>query len=417
MPTEIKNKTRARLEIEGQSIDEVKEFDYSSDVLAVGDESHYTLVNPNRKYTQALPVGAKVRLYLSHPEVNGGEWTLKHLGIVVDRNADYSSQGSLLQITSADLGWHLINCCAPLYYNLRKATYADLVDPQKKGNILDPSFGLVGVRFDNKINRRLKLGVAAARAASQRVIDPILAIQIEPGDTYYDKMAEYARRLNLLVNVSVDGYIQCFNPDYQEKPSYRIRCVSGARAQQNNVIRSSMYESAKTIWTDIECVGEQVGYEGPQDPNDPNASKKRGSFYNRKALPFVHRLTFGDGEMYQRNLARKQAEWKYKRGLFDSFYVRYTVPEHHQNGLWWESDAMCDVEDEELGLSGVFYIASVLCSSSRTSGDITEVILRKPGLLSASFGEIPNPPIVKSSPPTRGPAATQTTETSTTVKS
>ncbi len=420
MPAEQKQKTRATLEVDGQLIDEVIEFDYSSDVLAVGDECHFTVSNPHQKYTGSLQIGAKVRLYLSNPMVNGGAKTLKHLGILVERNAEYGTQGSLLRLTTADLGWHLVNCCAPLWYNLRKATYADLVNPTAKHTILDKSFGIEGIRFDNNMNRKLKLGVAAVRAASQRVLDPVFAIQVEPGDTIYDKIAEYSRRLNLLVNVSCDGYLQCFNPNYHRAPKYHLRCLMGSRANQNNIVRSSLYESARTIWTDVECVGEQIGYEGPKDPNNANAEKKRGGFHNPKALPFVHRLTFGDGEMYERKYARKQAEWKYKRGIFDSWYVRYTVAGHYHTSsdrnLWWESDLMYDVKDEELGVDGVLYGASVLYSSNRSVGDTTDIIIRKPGLLSAAFGEIPNPPMIRSSPASRGPAPVQTTDTSTTVK-
>jgi len=428
---------------ETYEIDEIDRWDYSSDILAVGDECHFTVINDNRKYTGKLPVGATVKLYLSNPNVNGGAPTLRHLGIIVARDPEFSPQtGSLVKVTSADLGWHLTNSCAPLWYNLRHATYRDLLDPAqfrlgKRGArkyFLDPSWGLKGVRASNNINRSLKQGVAAAAVAAQQVIDPVFAIQVEAGDMCFDKMVEYARRLNLLVNVSVDGYIQAWNPDYSQAPSGQLRCVAGDTS--NNVLSSRGHEDCRTIWTDIECVGEQVGYEGPQDPNNPNAKKKRGAFYNRAALPFVHRLTFGDGEMFQNGLARREAEWRYKRGIFDSWWYQYQVADHWQElpasastdkflstpasasgvqGVWWEADTMVDVQDDEEGLSGVFYVASVRQEGSRRGGDLTTVVIRKPNLLTASFGEMPNVPIVKASPAVRASGKTQSDSQKTTV--
>lgn len=64
---------------------------------------------------------------------------------------------------------------------------------------------------------------------------------------------------------------------------------------------------------------------------------------------------------------------------------------------------MVDVQDEELGISGPLYLAAVRCESRRTEGDMTSLTLRKPGLLSASFGVMPSPAIIRSSSST--PAA------------
>lgn len=409
--------TKARIEVDGQIIDEVERFDYSSNVLAIGDESHVTVTNQDRRYTAALKVGSRSKISLSNPAVKNGAWILKHAGRITRRSHAISQQGSSLTLTCADLGWHLQNCCAPLWYNLRKARYPDLFDPSvfqrnRRGRryyFLDPSFGLTGVRFDNNINRRLKQGTREVAASQQRDFDPVFAIQAEPGDLIIDKMTEYARRYNLLVNVSVDGKVQAFLPNYAAAPEYRIRNLSGADSAANNVIAAQMDEDARTLWTTVECVGEQVGTDLAPNADNPNATKKRGSVYHKELVPYEHRLTFSDSEMFREDLAQKAAEWKYKRGLYDSWFVDYTVSDHHQGGKWWEADAMCDVQDDELGLFGVFYIESVQCTADRENGDTTHVVLRKPGLLTASFGVYPNPPIVSSSDPERGANGKTTT--------
>ena len=142
-------------------------------------------------------------------------------------------------------------------------------------------------------------------------------------------------------------------------------------------------------------VGEQLPGQFYDDVANPNATKKRGRVVHPGALPFTHRKTAADGEMYENGLAQKQAEWMYKRGIFDAWVATYNVSEHHQNGYWWESDTVVHIDDDELGLLGNFYVQSVHCTGSKQAGDTTTVTVRKPGLLSASFGEYPNPPIFR----------------------
>lgn len=372
-------------------IDEIKEFDYSSDVLAVGDEQHFTVLLDERgDRIRDLRGGSTVRLYLRNPAVNGGSRTLKHLGILTEVEA--SPKTGEIRCTSADLGWHLTHCHAPLWRSLRHATYQDLCDPDGPHTFLERSFGFRGLRSGkgvNALNRGLKLGRQVAAIAANRVIDPVYAIQIEAGDSYFDTMSRYAQRINLLVGVTVDGYIQIWNPDYDREPAYRFN-VSRTESNVEDLVWRTTIDS---VYTEVVCVGETTGYQGSQDPNDPNASHRRGAFRNPAALPFTHRLTFGDGEMWSTAYARKQAEWRYKRGQFDSHYLIVTILDHHQGGQWLESDQMVRVTCPELGLQDAsYYVASVVCESRVQGGDRAHLCLRLPYLLSASWGEWRTPP-------------------------
>lgn len=402
------NQTRCQVRIAGQTIEEIKDFGYRSDALAVGDEAHFTAANVRRKYTGALIEGQDVEFLLSNPLVNGGEWTTKHTGLITvrDQTGDPSA-GSVVKVTSADLGFHLQNNSAPLWFNLRKAKFIDLIDPSRTFRdrrgleiaFIDQSWGIKGYRVsDNELNRLIKSGlrqgVAAAQASAQKVLDPVFAIQVDPGDTVYDVISTYARRINALVNVTVDKYLQVWRPNYARKPAYKFRNVAGGK--DNNVLRYQMHSELRGKYTQVEAVGNQVGYEGPQDPNNPNATKKRGAIYHPDLLPFLRRLTFADGQMFAKGLAQKAAEWRYKRELFGSWYVTYVVEGHHQNGVWYEADQICDVEDDDLGLSGNFYVAACDYAVSKTDGDTTTVTIRLPGLLTAAFGVLPNAPTVKS---------------------
>ena len=381
--------TTCRVNVNGTTVEEILDWDYSDDVMSIAEECHFTVDNKARKYRDLLRIGDKVEFILQNPSVNGGAPTVKHRGRIVRRHPKYNPRdGSTIGITSADLGWHLQNCDAPLWLSLQNKTYADVCDPATSG-FFDESWGFTGVRFDGNIRRSLKQGVAVVALQAQKALDVVHVIQIEPGDKVFDKIVEYSKRINLLVNVSPDGQLCCFLPDYSQAPLYYIRNVDGD--ESNNVLDCEAEEDAKTRWTEVTVVGEQVGWDGPKDPQNPNASKKRGNVRHPGNLPFLHRHTVADGEMYQNGLAQKHAEWIYKRGRFDAWWVKYTVADHHQNGHWWVADTMVYVVDDELGLAGNYYVQSVRCRGSKTGGDTTEVVIRLPGVLSASLGVIADP--------------------------
>lgn len=393
--------TQVRVVADNDDVFDVMELDYSDDMMIVGDEQHLTISNNRGRYTGKLALGSSVSLYMSHPEVDGGAPTLRHFGRIVRREAESSpSSGNIIKLTTADLGWHLAKCCAPLWFNLLQGTDRDLLDPArsrpgrsgKRSYFIDPSFGIKGYRGSNKVNRRLKQTLANERARDKDE-NKIFSVQVEPGDVILDKQLEYTKRHNLLINVSADGFVQAWNPDYERKASYKIF----RRGGESNIISGKSIEDATTAYTEVECVGEQFGWN--ENESGPNAGKKRGKFTSAMAaegqkspLPFVHRHTFADPDMYEKKYAQRHAEWAYKRGQFDSFSLEYVVLDHHQNGLWWESDRMVSVDDEELGVVGNFYCQRVSSQVSPRSGNITTVLLRKPGLLTAFGGEYPGVP-------------------------
>lgn len=387
--------TLCRVVVDGETIEEIESFEISDDVMAVGEEQRFVVVNRGKKYRDKLRLGQSCEVIMQHPRVNGGAPTTKHRGRIVRREPTITSSGSMINIVSADPGWHLQNSDAPIWIRLQGKTYAQLVDPLTSP-LFDNTWGFRGLRFGAEaslLRRRLKLGVAAVAAASQQVLDPVHVIQIEPGQKPWDIIVEYCRRLNLLVNVSPDGYLSIYRPVLGGDAAYSLRQLDGDSG--NNMLSASIVEDARTIYTEVTVVGEQIGYEGPQDPNDPNSSKKVGRVYHRDALPFRNALATCDGEMFANGLAQKHAEWLHRRGLFDAFSITVEVADHHQGGLWWASDCLVNVQSDELGLYGNFYLQSVRCSGSKTDGDKTTLTLRRPGLLSAAFGEIPNPPIFR----------------------
>lgn len=378
------------------------EFSYVSDVMGVGDVCSFTVVStPDGERLRQLREGASVKVKMRNASVNGGKWTTKYSGLIVSRDADL--EAGTIKIGVADRGWHLLHSSAPLWKKLRGLKLRDLLDPNAspKTRFLDPSFGLVGLRTGldaNALNRSIKLGKSGLIPPGQESIAPVPILQVEPGESFFDVLSRFAQRFNLLIGVSVDDYLQAWNPSYERSPAYSVIRKKGDGSQRNNVINVKRHDDLTSRYTSVTVVGEivvpPVDERGQsQDAFAPNANKRRGYYEAAEGLlPFNHRKTSSNGEMWTGALAKKQAEWEWKRGMFDSHYLEVTLPDHYQAGTWLESDQLVDVDVPELDAVGRYYAAQVTCSSTAAEGDVTTMILRWPHLLSASFGEWKSPP-------------------------
>ena len=369
-------------------------FTYSSDMMQIGDPFSVAIPNPFGRYTGKFRPGARVTLYLQNPLVAGNARTLKSTGIVVKRRVESGSNGTLIQLECADLGWHLTNNAAPLWAPL-SGNFSNLL---KEGTWIDPSWGIDTQNFRtiNKNNNfRLNNGRAGIALAQQQegLLTPLQRIQSEPGDKVADILITYARRLNYLINVACDGVFQLFRPNYDQTPLYHIEYHEQGEASvdQNNILSASVEEDITNRWTSTLCVGEVVIPKVVPDAAQVNATqnslKFRGQLSAQKELPFVHRMSFSDGEIFRSEDAAPMAYWRYKNDKFNSFKAVYRLRNHHQNGVWWESDTMCSVNDTVNGVIGKYYVSSVNYTRDE-QGDLVEVNLRLPNLLEPYFSSV-----------------------------
>src|SRR5262249_24973294 len=147
-------------------LERITTFSYTSNVLQMGDPFSVTVPDPRGQFVDKLLPGHSVRFYLSNPSVAGGARTPKATGIITQRELVSDARGTIIRVTGADLGWHLLHNDAPLWFNLRGVTFERLANacifPHKvfkdrRGNpVADPKWGFQGIRTDNAANRKLK---------------------------------------------------------------------------------------------------------------------------------------------------------------------------------------------------------------------------------------------------------------------
>jgi hypothetical protein len=281
-------------------------FTYVSDMMQIGDPFTVAVPNPFGVYTDRLRAGATVKLYLKNPLVAGNTKTLKSTGVVVKRRVESGSNGTLIQLECADLGWHLTNNAAPLWAPLS----GDFKNLLTEGTWIDPSWGIDTKNFRtiNKNNTfRINNQRAGVQLAQQQepLVTPLQRIQSEPGDKVADILVTYARRLNYLINVACDGVFQLFRPNYKQTPLYHIEYheQGESSAADNNILNATIEEDITNRWTSTLCVGEVVISKVVPDAEQVNATqnslKFRGQLSAEKELPFVHRMSFSDGEIFR----------------------------------------------------------------------------------------------------------------------
>lgn len=395
---------------------EAREHSYQASVLRIADTFSVTLPAPEGRVLGAdgsrvpmadvATMGQSVEFALSDPSVQGGARITKLRGVVTGRRmqADRDS-GTVLQVTGADLGWWL-SSCGQVFRNLRGVKWITWLQKNlgltvdATGAVIKDAFGwgFQGVRAGNFVNRSLRLGRQVVQSDFQQEIQPSIIeprFQIDVGQTLDSMMIQFAKLDHFLVNVSSDGFLQFFQPHYNQAPLYSFFHfpASDARHRQNNVIGPILEESADPLYTKIECWSTVVDTTD-NDPFDPNAGRYRGRFPKTgetTTLP-AHRLyTFTDTEQMGKDRVDARAKWQWQRGLFDSWTYTFETVGHSQNGIPFVEDTMCELHEAVYGLDGLFYVSQVepVRKLARpgfdTSGAGTrcKVALKKPGLLAA----------------------------------
>lgn len=372
-----------------QEFRDLVEYSIDANGLSLCDCFSVKVANPFGARTGAINVGDAVNVYASDPRVRGGaKVPLLSGGIITDLDEDSDGDaGTVWNISGADKGWHLVNDCGPLFKGLNGLTFGKMIDA-----VLHPSWGFGSPsRLDNLQNRRISQGraaIAAARAPVDTFIPPIC---FEAGDMIADKLVTYARRAKHLVGVSVDGFLQIYQPDYSTESvgTLHYHKPSESTRKLNNVKRGRIRKNIDGLYTDVVCVGTVVLPEALPDRFNPHAGNFRGKYSDQTILPFRRFLSFSDGDVgvngpgSDLQQATARAAWKAKRGLFDAWTAEYTYKGHVINGTFFAPDTMIGIDDTIHNVSGNHYVVARRLVRSKGQGTVTMLTLKKPNLLSA----------------------------------
>ena len=377
-------------------VTEVAGYSYTSDILTLTDTCTVDVINAEGRYSGQVPHGTKLELRMADPSVLGGAPILRMTGLVTNPRLS-SKGGEKLQVLGADRGYYLEKCDAPLYANLSATrSFEALLDKLlkgPKGQDLGWGFqradGSLSVASEIALYTHLNQGragiersavVQAQKGVSAKAFIPPL--QVETGTKVGQLLIEYARRSHELVNVTGDGTLVIWSPNYKKDAEYRLEYHADARRSRNNCLDITIDDSCDGVVTDVTCVTTRIYQQKAATNEDPNADKIRGRYRDATALPFYMRMTFGDGDQIGKAAASARAQWAQQRGMYDAWTMQVDVVGHSQNGIFWTPDTMVAVDDSVHKVSGNYYCSACRYVRDR-SGTRTTLTLKKPGLLAA----------------------------------
>ncbi|HJU24545.1 MAG TPA: hypothetical protein VJ891_18745 [Casimicrobiaceae bacterium] len=367
--------TRVTVEIAGVEYPLIRQYSIDSDVLNLGDPCAVELPNPNGRLNGKISLGDPLKFYMADPSVAGGQKILVLSGIVTGRRAYSNRSGTFVSVAGADLGWHLVNNDAPLWFRLRGVRWSQLLQ-----KCIDPSWNFAGYRLENDTNTRIKLGRQGVVQQITGSIDNFIPpIQIEPGEKVADLLILYAKRERKLVNVSSDGYLQLWAPNYGAQALFHFdyHRSDEPSCKRNNVESATLVQSIDGLYTRVQCVGTVVRAPDLVNQTNPNEGQFIGSYIQSPPvdLPFLRRMTFSDGDQLTKDKATARALWRFQRSKFDAFIYQIEVKGHAQGGAFYTENTLASVDDTVNGVSGLYYVSAVKKWRERGKGKGTRSVL------------------------------------------
>lgn len=353
-----------------------KEFSITDDVLNISDSACFTIANTDGKSAQKIKPGHLIKFFVSDPEVAGGRFTQHMTGRVINVRTGSGPGGSQITVNAMDLGWHLTSCHGVPLTPFNGVTFKTLLE-----RLIDPSWGFGPVVLGNIANTLIKQGRTGALRAAEigttvgQVFPPI---QVEPGQAPFEIIQQYAQRSGVLVNVGAKGELIFFAPTYVGRPSYEINYREGIGSNENNVIGSpSLTETIDGVYSSVQCWSTKLDHFGNETEN-PNAQYTHNIFYaHPNPLPFFRRFVFSDSDAINKALRLKRAAYKQTMGRFDSWSYECELQGISQNGSFFTSNAIVDLNDHVNGVFGLHYVQSVQRSFTE-AGTRTKLLIKQP---------------------------------------
>jgi prophage tail gpP-like protein len=281
-----------------------------------------------------------------------------------------------------------------------EATYHDLVD-----KILQTALGpntAFALRFDDasvQDNRKKLAGVKVSQTGIPAYLAELFTdlpqkpqVQAKGGENLYRYIKRELDHAGLFLYCAGDGTYVLQAPNAQQEPIYQIVRQRGALRNVVNVLdydfefnttgRSTIYRvlgrggGAPVAGSDTSAaatgvVGARIGIKGEYvDPEMEAIGASR---------IWVHKDKHATNSKQAEFLARKKAAQEARKGFSLTYTVSgHTVPALAGGRAVWTVDTMVNVQDDELGIQGPFWIESVERRRDMGSGTTTKLKLVRP---------------------------------------
>lgn len=344
---------KIELSFDGRTITDFVDYSIDSDLYVAGDAFSVTLADPDYE----INPGAQCKLHVND--------RLELTGIIDRVTEDNGKDGTNVVVEGRDLMGLIVDSYCEDFLTLESVTLKEIA-----GKLL------ANIPFINRKAIEYQAGIAGATAnkTGQNAMFDFgqdLA-QIEPGQTVFEVLADYAESRGAMFFSLPDGSFVFGRPKAKGKPDFSVvRLLAG---RENNVVHGRRIRDISQRWSKVIVVGQRQGADGFEvaDLNTrAEAVDNEVPFYK----PYV--VLNNNDIASPESVARATVERQRARGT----QLVYTMRGHTQNGKNYTVNSMCEVHDEKFRLHDTFLVYGRTFTLDKQRGPLTELRLGPPGVV------------------------------------
>lgn len=262
------------------------------------------------------------------------------------------------------------------------STYANMCE-QAVSEVFPDAYSF---RFSNDDNRKLTTGIGVPatplpdppNAGTPNPSGPTAKqLKSKIGERLYEFLKRELDRAGLFLWAAGDGTIVLSEPNGKQTPSYQILRRRGLTRNAVNVTHASYRNATEGRYTSATVYGRGGG-------KKLGRTKTQGTFTDDEmtAYGFERPLVLRDANVNNAEQATFYARRKIAETRRAGWHLTYTVAGHTIPSLAtgeravWSPDTIVQVVDDELGLSGPYYVEQ--CVYRRNPQTTTELTLQRP---------------------------------------
>ena len=231
--------------------------------------------------------------------------------------------------------------------------------------------------YTNADNQDIRAGVDVFTTEVKQSGGAILrhTVHAKLGERWLDFLTRHLEKVGLFIWADANGNIVLAAPNKDQKPLYRFERKRGQLRNQVNVISAELKNDTTKRASEVVVYARAGGRRSGR-------GKLHGTFVDTEmaALGFKRRVTYRDVNVMDEKQAEKYARHKIAEMNRAGWSLTYTLQGHTAPAKKGGRavivpDTMAEVEDDELGLSGTYYVEAV---EHRAPPTTTVVTLMRP---------------------------------------
>jgi prophage tail gpP-like protein len=324
-------------------------YSINSDLYLASDEFSLELANPDLE----IKAGTIARI-----EING---QVELCGIIDKVEKSIAKSGRTLKIDGRDMMGLVCD------HHCQKFGDISSLKSSKLKNLAE--YLLADIPF---ISRKSIIYQEGAEKLSK----PYKKIKVEPGNTVFEVLSNYAIGRGLLFYCLPDGTFVFGKPRKTGQAQYSIIC-SKASPGRNNYLEARVTEDISGVFSQATIVAQIDGYDYLGNEIPVNVKKTvqmaEGEFPYFK--PFV-KDGGNDDQSPSMEAQLTLEKFKAMRRKYE-----YTVPYHSQNGRNWRINELVRVDDSDMKTQKTLLIYSRTFNMEKRQGPTTRLVLGAPGVI------------------------------------